>query len=158
MDRSSGIEAVEKVVAYITREVAGKRQLLVFTHRDHPEAGVQVPGGTVEAGESVESALLREVEEETGLAGLPIVGCIALYDYYNTYTGKLNHRHVYHLLAPPGVADTWTWVERYASEPEGEGEYVFDLYWHDLDSPIDLAGSRGDWLHEIGGAAASREA
>ena len=33
---------------YITREAAGRRQLLVFVHRVplDPEAGIQVPGGT----------------------------------------------------------------------------------------------------------------
>ena len=40
---------------------------MVFTHRDIPEAGVQVPAGTVEEGETLDAAVLREVHEETGL-------------------------------------------------------------------------------------------
>jgi ADP-ribose pyrophosphatase YjhB (NUDIX family) len=51
-----------RVVAYVVR--AG--ELLVFDHRDHPEAGTQVPAGTVEGGEDPAVAVVREVAEETG--------------------------------------------------------------------------------------------
>jgi len=66
---------VEKVTAFIIRERAGERQLLLF---EHPNAGVQIPAGTVEEGESPEQAVLREAGEETGLAGFSILrylGC-----------------------------------------------------------------------------------
>jgi NADH pyrophosphatase NudC (nudix superfamily) len=56
---------VDKVLAYITRHNCA--QLLVFDHRHSPEAGTQVPAGTVEVAESIEQALWREVEEESGL-------------------------------------------------------------------------------------------
>jgi hypothetical protein len=52
-----------KALAYITRpmdQAHGETGLLVFDHRDDPEADTQVPPGTVEAGESVEAALVRE--------------------------------------------------------------------------------------------------
>ena len=54
-----------KVVAYITRG----RELLVFEHEGMPEAGVQVPAGTVEPDEPLEAALWREIAEESGLTG-----------------------------------------------------------------------------------------
>ena len=57
---------IHKVVAYITFE----RRLLVFEHVGIPEAGVQVVQGTVEEGERLEDAVMREAREETGLAGL----------------------------------------------------------------------------------------
>ena len=41
--------------------------LLVFDHRDHPEAGTQVPAGGVLEAEELEDAVVREVFEETGL-------------------------------------------------------------------------------------------
>ncbi len=56
----------ERVLAYITQ---GDR-LLVFRHTRSPEADIQVPGGTVEAGEAPEAAALREAREESGLAVL----------------------------------------------------------------------------------------
>ena len=42
--------------------------LLVFEHRDFPEAGTQVPAGTVEDDEAPAEAVVREVQEETGVA------------------------------------------------------------------------------------------
>ena len=63
----SDAQPVRKVVAYITRERDGKEQLLVFTHRDYPEAGLQVPAGTVQPNEAAEDALHRELSEELGV-------------------------------------------------------------------------------------------
>ncbi len=57
-------KAIEKVTAFITRERNGLKELLVFKH---PTTGIQIPAGTVEEGEGLETAVRREVEEETGL-------------------------------------------------------------------------------------------
>ena len=59
----------EKVYAYIVKD----HRLLVFRHIQFPEAGLQVPGGTVEEGEPLEEAVLREATEESGLEGLRLV-------------------------------------------------------------------------------------
>jgi 8-oxo-dGTP pyrophosphatase MutT (NUDIX family) len=69
------VDPVGKVVAFITREAnEGQanegRQLLVFRH---PNAGIQLPAGTMELGETPEIAVLREVREETGLTAVQIV-------------------------------------------------------------------------------------
>ncbi|MEJ2732658.1 MAG: NUDIX domain-containing protein [Anaerolineae bacterium] len=66
---------VEKVTAFVTRSSEDGQDLLLF---QHPNAGVQVPAGTVEEGETPEAAVLREAVEETGLAPLTIrraLGC-----------------------------------------------------------------------------------
>lgn len=68
---------IEKVTAFITRESRDGRDLLLFKH---PYAGVQIPAGTVEDGETPEEAVLREVCEETGLTLLSVdqyLGCKA---------------------------------------------------------------------------------
>jgi hypothetical protein len=67
-----------KVYAYTTNQ----GRLLVFNHPLSPEAGVQVPGGTVKPGED-SAAVLREAWEETGLSGLEIVTFLGgtEYDY-----------------------------------------------------------------------------
>jgi len=52
-----------RVVAYVVRG----GDLLVFDHRDFPEAGTQVPAGTVENGEDPAATVVREVFEETGV-------------------------------------------------------------------------------------------
>ena len=62
---------VQKVTAFIIRERDGVRELLVFKH---PTAGVQIPAGTVEEGEDLETAVKREICEETGLQFVEIEG------------------------------------------------------------------------------------
>ncbi len=59
-----------KVTAFITRDTERGRELLVFTR---PDAGIQVPAGTMEAGETPEIAVMREAYEETGLTDLRLV-------------------------------------------------------------------------------------
>jgi 8-oxo-dGTP diphosphatase len=139
-----------KVVAYITR--AGKHdrpELLVFDHRDYPEAGTQVPAGTVDQGESVEDALHREIEEETGLRGCERIAKLAVYDWEHPVSHNTHERHIYHLAAPEGTADQWTWIETSGGlVPEHEG-YVFLFRWVPLDGDIALAGEQGDYLHLI---------
>jgi NUDIX domain len=67
--------ALDKVTAYITRSAEdGTLELLVF---QHPEAGIQLPAGTGEQGETLESSVLREAWEETGLNCLWLVGHLA---------------------------------------------------------------------------------
>jgi len=62
---------IQKVTALITRQQDDKPpELLVFRH---PLAGTQLPAGTVEVGEGLEAALLREVSEETGLSQVRLV-------------------------------------------------------------------------------------
>jgi 8-oxo-dGTP pyrophosphatase MutT (NUDIX family) len=60
---------VEKVTAFIIRKSKLGPELLLF---EHPYAGIQIPAGTVEEGESPETAVLREAEEETGLNDLSL--------------------------------------------------------------------------------------
>ena len=68
-------EVVQKVTAFIVRDRDGVKELLVFKH---PTAGVQIPAGTVEKGEDIETAVRRETYEETGLQFVEIenyLGC-----------------------------------------------------------------------------------
>ena len=57
-------EVIQKVTAFIIRKRNGVEELLVFKH---PTTGIQIPAGTVEAGENIETAVKREAYEETGL-------------------------------------------------------------------------------------------
>ena len=55
---------LDKITAFVTRSTPNGLDLLLF---EHPNAGIQIPAGTVEEGEPIEEAVLREVYEETGL-------------------------------------------------------------------------------------------
>jgi 8-oxo-dGTP pyrophosphatase MutT (NUDIX family) len=60
---------IEKVTAFVTRNTGNELELLLF---EHPNAGIQIPAGTVNPGETPEEAAVREVAEETGLTNVII--------------------------------------------------------------------------------------
>jgi 8-oxo-dGTP pyrophosphatase MutT (NUDIX family) len=60
---------LEKVTAFVVRWSPAGYDLLLF---DHPNAGVQIPAGTVESDETPAQAVVREAREETGLPSLRI--------------------------------------------------------------------------------------
>ncbi len=67
------IRTFAKVTAFVTRRspLTGAHELLVFRH---PDAGIQLPAGSVDPDERMEVAALREVVEETGLGEIALVG------------------------------------------------------------------------------------
>ena len=134
---------VKKVVAYITRGDG----LLVFTHRDIPEAGVQVPAGTVEMDETPGAAVLREVHEETGLP--PTAVRIAAYLGCNRFEAAPNcyERFFYHLLLTATVPDTWLHYETSGGKSE---PIAFSFHWEKRNDPcLRLAGEQGALLWKI---------
>ncbi len=70
-------DVIQKVTAFIRRERDGARELLVFKH---PTAGIQIPAGTVEKGEDIETAVKREAYEETGLQLVEIEGYLGCFE------------------------------------------------------------------------------
>ncbi|MCY4437420.1 MAG: NUDIX domain-containing protein [Chloroflexi bacterium] len=136
-------KTVKKVVAYITRG----DELLVFTHRDFPEAGVQVPAGTVEEGETLDVAVLREVHEETGLSRTAFR--IATYLGRRIWQAepKSHDRYFFHLLLTTDAPESWLHNELYA----GTGETItFCFSWVRLDDPnVCLAGEQGALLWKL---------
>jgi len=66
-----------KVTAFVTRPSPRGRELLLF---EHPYAGVQIPAGTVEPGETPRQAALRETAEETGLAEVTLLAGLGTRD------------------------------------------------------------------------------
>ena len=126
-------------------------QVLVFRHVDAPEAGIQVPGGTVQPGESLPEAALREAFEETGLAGLEIVAALgeAWFDMAAKGTrGDLHHRHFFHLRSPEPLPITWRHEERFASD--GSPAILFEFSWLPLAAaPAVLIAEMGALAHRL---------
>jgi 8-oxo-dGTP pyrophosphatase MutT (NUDIX family) len=116
---------VRKAFAYITH----KDRLLIFSHPLQPEAGLQVPAGTMEDGETPEQAVLREAAEETGLDGLRIVRFLgeAWLDGRGYGRDELHHRFFSHLACdsePPERWQQYEWDTSDGSEPP-----LFELWW-----------------------------
>ena len=131
-----------KVLAYITRRLDDQPQLLVFTHRDFPEAGRQVPAGTVEPGEAIEAALFREIQEESGLTEVHLIRKLA--EHTEVEWGHI--RHVFQLTASRDVPDAWRHIVRGQGEDAG---LVFEYQWADLNPEVKLAGKQAQWLSEL---------
>src|ERR1700693_2445079 len=96
---------IDKVFAYITAH----HHLLVFRHPSAPEAGIQVPAGTVEANEQAEKAVLREAFEETGLRDLTLHCFLGEQERDMTDLGRdeIHHRLFYHLEYHGKFVLTW---------------------------------------------------
>jgi ADP-ribose pyrophosphatase YjhB (NUDIX family) len=93
-----------RVAAYVIRD-GSFPELLVFDHVGMPQAGTQVPAGGVRAGEDLESAVLREVAEETGLLAVAVVRKIAVEDKPHPDTGQPRRTSFFHLRAQADVPD-----------------------------------------------------
>ena len=136
-------EPVEKAVVYITHD----DRLLVFCHRQHPEAGVQVPGGTLERGEEPARGALREAEEETGLAGLQLVRYLGAREHLVFASGSCQWQrwHFFHLTVHGECPEIWRHWEVNASD--GSGPLEFELFWVPLrDGLPELSGALGELL------------
>ncbi|HWV24607.1 MAG TPA: NUDIX domain-containing protein [Thermomicrobiales bacterium] len=124
---------IRKAFAYIT---SGTRVLL-FTHPDHPEAGIQVPAGTIERGESPADAALREAREETNLADLTPGRWLGrdVFDAHAIGRHELHDRWFWHITAGDDVPETWRHGEMFGSN--GSREHIaFDFFWADLREPL----------------------
>ena len=94
----------KRVVGYVTRA----RELLVFDHEGMPHVPTQVPAGRVDSHEDLEEGLRREVEEETGLTEIEIVGKLADADEFKRLFGPGAHEsHAFHAVAGPDGPDAW---------------------------------------------------
>lgn len=121
-----------KAFAYITRG----SKLLVFEQPDSPEAGIQVPAGTIEEGESPEAGVMREAWEETSLEGLKLCCFLGEQSRDMSDYGKdeIHQRYFYHLLCEE-APETWSHGEYSpGDEPSHDRtlRHRFDFYWVDL--------------------------
>lgn len=139
----------EKVVAYITRG----NQLLVFRHTQFPEAGIQVPAGTMEVGEDPALAAIREAQEESGLDELIMVAYLGTQELDMRPYGIEQHhrRHFFHLAYDGDTPDRWTHFEAKPSNALQEA-IEFEFYWAPLpDGVPPLAGDQGAMLNRLNG-------
>ncbi len=123
----------QRVLAYVTRERHGNTELLVFEHRDHPEAGTQVPAGRIDPGETVEEGLLRELHEEAGLDRVRIVRELPLLGEWVVTSRYKNH--AFEVRAEGATPDRWEHVVHGDGDDAG---LVFAYRWIAVDSEVKL--------------------
>lgn len=139
----------QKAYALITKDL----QLLVFKQPDFPEAGTQIPGGTIEPGETPAQAVMREAQEETGLGNLILTDFLGETEFNSAIYGKegIHHRYFYH-LACPEAPSAWTHGEFSPSEGENES-IVYEFYWLNLakEEELGLVDGKGYLVDKLRG-------
>lgn len=113
----------EKVLCLVVRGTS----LLVFDHADVPDAGVQLPAGGVEAGETPADTAVRELFEESGIR-LAAPCHLVSYRWEAQLPERFTRQvcHAYAFAAPDGLPHTWTHF--------ADG-YLFAYRWAALNAP-----------------------
>jgi len=133
------MEFKKKVLGHVVRNVHHHWELLVFEHQDFPEAGIQIPGGTVEAYDhDLFRAVLREVREETGIEQVTVLTEILSEIYFHKVKNEFQKRH-YFILLTNLKTDQWSHTVQSSGEDCG---LQFNFYWVDLHSAPHLAGDQ----------------
>lgn len=114
---------LHKVAAFITRGSGQQQELLVI---EHPNAGTQLPAGTVEPDEEPDTAVIREIKEETGLTAV---------------TDQLI-RHLYHFRPTRPLPAEW-WAD-----PGDHPHASWRLFWLPLPS-VKLVQGQQTWLERV---------
>ncbi len=137
---------MEKFVHKACPCVIVDQQILAF---EHPFSGFQIPKGTVEPGEASEIAVLRELEEESGIDTGNIIDKVGEMDWIiEAGTASFAHRehqrwHLY--LIDPGKALPTSWKHT-AVGSEAEEGLVFSYFWQSL---TDIPAAFHPVYHEV---------
>ena len=163
---------IAKAVCYITRD----RRILVFEHPGVPDAGIQVPAGTIDPDEDPARAALREAAEETGLRGappdaaprfgVPYAFMLSSHDLpvhlslrrklgvvdcdLRPYGRNETHRrHFFHLEVSGDLPASWTAWEEHPSDGS-PAPIEFRVFWADLCGSLPLlSGELDALLHQV---------
>ncbi|MFT3745815.1 MAG: NUDIX domain-containing protein [Pyrinomonadaceae bacterium] len=113
---------VEKVAPIIIRERDGVRELLVFRH---PTAAVQIVKGTVEPGEDLADAALRELAEESGIASITSI------ESKGPWFVELTNQNWNFFLCSTNesLPDAWDFYTL------DDGGLVYSFFWFPVDQP-----------------------
>ena len=144
----------QRVVAYVTRERDGRTELLTIEHGDIPDASVEVPAGRLDPGENLEEGVHREVEEETGVTGLRVLGRLADgEEFERLYGAGVHESFAFHAMAGSEGPDEW---EHQVTGTGADAGLTYLCRWVPLRADLPLWGSRDPLLERLVETAAAR--
>lgn len=132
----------QRVLAYVTRDRDGAKELLVFAHRDVPAAGTQVPAGRLDPGETLEQCLLRELHEEAGIEDGVVVRELGRPSWPAKY-----ENHAFEVRSA-GHESTDTWDHVVHGDGDDAG-LVFRFRWEHVRSDLMLFNRTDPLLEEL---------
>lgn len=133
-----------RVIAYVTRDRQGRRELLVFDQPDRPEAGTQVPAGRLDPGETLEQGLLRELHEEAGIEEARVLGEIAGPDEFDrALPGSRYRNHLFHVQPTNELPERWEHVVLGDGDDAG---LVYSYRWEPVREELLLWGREDPFL------------
>ncbi|MGE3726047.1 MAG: NUDIX domain-containing protein [Candidatus Sericytochromatia bacterium] len=130
-----GLKTVSKVCACVWRSGENGPELLAF---DHPTAGKQIVKGTLEPGEDLALAVLRELEEESGLKREKAGEYIGLLHHGGAggiASGGAFEHQIWHLFAMPAQGDEAPNWSHIAEGSLDEAGLEFRFFWQPLQGP-----------------------
>lgn len=137
---------VKKALAYITHGT----ELLVFRQPDFPEAGIQVPKGTIDEDETPFQTIEREIVEETGLRETAFIQFLGEThcDVSDSDKPVLEHWHFFHFTLTGEKKDVWAHYELFDSA--SKGPILFSFFWLPIIKANEiLMTGHGQFLHLI---------
>lgn len=138
---------LQKVTAFVTRETDAGRQLLLLRH---PFAGVQLPAGTVEIGEGVKTAVVREVREETGLSAVRVQQPLVVLDENRPDGEYVVVRETAVYARPDPNSFDWATLRRgiAVTHERAQGDFVQVTYreWDDVEQPVYVTYQITGWV------------
>ena len=108
-----------KAVPVVLRHASQEVEILVFTH---PLAGVQIVKGTVETGESVNEAAVRELAEESGIKNSQCARDLGTWE--ECPIGQVWHFR--EMSVEQELPDVWSYFT------QDGGGHLFAFAWHPL--------------------------
>jgi 8-oxo-dGTP pyrophosphatase MutT (NUDIX family) len=112
-----------KVCPVVLRQGSSAREVLAF---QHPLAGRQLVKGSIEDGEAIEAAAMRELSEETGIREARVVRHLG--PWASGFQGQVWA----FVLCEPRVALVDSWVHHV----EDDGGHDFQFFWQPLFEPV----------------------
>ena len=113
-----------KVCPVVLRRVGSAVEILAF---EHPIAGYQLVKGTIEPGESIDIAALRELAEESGIEGAIVTQNLGIWS--SGFEGQV---WVFVECAP-----NQTCPESWVHHAPDDGGHAFRFFWHPLFGSVD---------------------
>ncbi len=116
---------IEGAFAYIFNSNKDKKRLLAYSHKNHPEKPLLVPGGSIKNNEKPLNALKREIKEESGLTEIYDIKKLGEADVISEIADESVHGHFYKCKTDHDLTE---WEHEVRGQDIDHG-LIFKFHW-----------------------------